>query len=133
MRRPLTWISVPLAAVLFAGGCASENKPQVCDSYAAVQTTVDHIRDVNVSENGLTALQPYLTQLGTELNRFSADAKAQFAPQTDPVKAALDQLGSALRTAQADPSATTFAAVRTAVASVRSTWQTLHTTMSQTC
>jgi len=137
MTRTRAWIPLALAVVLLAGagGCASDEaaKPPVCDSFAGVQNTVDHIRDVNVSENGLAQLKPYLTQLRDQLTQLYADAQAQFAPQADQLKAAVDRLGAELRSAQADPSAAGLAAVRTAVIAVRESGQNLRTAMAQTC
>jgi hypothetical protein len=128
-------LGILTATVLLGGaGCAGDSSaPPVCDSYAAVQVTVDHIRDTNVSENGLAALRPYLTQLKTELNQLYLDAKAQFAPQADALKAAVDQLTANVRAAQETRTVTDLAAVRTSVSAVRNTAQSLHDTIAATC
>jgi hypothetical protein len=72
-----------LLAVLTTAGCGDGDTqptaPPVCDSLAAAQATVDHIRDTNESENGLTQLRPYLEQLRTELTQLYTDAKTEFA------------------------------------------------------
>ncbi|GIM93920.1 hypothetical protein [Paractinoplanes toevensis] len=137
MGRIPGWTAITLAFVLVvgAGGCYSDEAaaPPVCDSFAAVQNTVDHIREVNVSENGLSQLRPYLTQLREQLTQLYTDARAQFAPQADRLKAAVDQLEAALRTARDDPSALNLAAVRTTVTAVRAGGQDLRAAMAQTC
>lgn len=125
MRRLL------VAVLLITGlaGCttaAAASPPPVCESWAAVKNTVDHIRDVNVSENGLSALRPYLTQLRDELNQLVIDAQAQFGAQADPLKAAVEQLG-------ADLQARNLPAVRTSVAAVRSAADNLHNALLSTC
>ncbi|GIE91250.1 hypothetical protein [Actinoplanes regularis] len=132
MKRNL----VVVVLLLFAmAGCSAEEaaKPPVCDSWDAVQNTVDHIRHVNVSENGLSALRPYLTQLRTELNQLYTDAKSQFSEQADALKASVEQLAADLRVAKEAPSAINLAAVRTSVSSVRGTANTLHNAMISTC
>lgn len=137
MRITRKWIPPALALALLsgAGGCSSDDaaKPPVCDSFTAAQTTVDHIRDINISENGLTQLKPYLTQLRDQLTQLYNDAKAQFAPQADQLKASVTQLGTAARTAQADPSTPNLKGVRTALASVGDSWDNLRSMMAQTC
>ena len=129
-------ILVVVLLLLGTAGCAAEEAsaaPPVCDSFAAVQNTVDHIRTVNVSENGLSALRPYLTQLKDQLGQLYLDAKAQFAPQAEALKAATDKLEADLRTAQGSPDRTNLAAVRGSVGEVRSSADGLHTAMASSC
>src|SRR5690349_10693600 len=93
------------------GGADQSTKPSVCDSLAAVQTTAGHIRDANVSENGLSQLRPYLQQLRDELAQLVADAKTQWKPQADALRTSVDDLTGKLETAKADPSTTNLSAV----------------------
>ncbi|AEV84902.1 hypothetical protein ACWT_3878 [Actinoplanes sp. SE50] len=132
MKRIL--VVIPLLAGLT--GCVSPAeaaKPPVCNSWAAVQQTVGHIREVNVSANGLSALRPYLIQLKTELTQFFADAKAQFGADGEALKASVEQLGADLRTARADPTVANLSVVRTSVSGVRDDANRLHDTMLSTC
>jgi hypothetical protein len=128
---------VVVLLLLGAAGCAADEEqpsaPPVCDSYAAVQNTVDHIRTTSVSENGLSALRPYLSQLRTQLTQLYQDAQAQFAPQADALRATVDQLAAALRTAQADPDVTNLSAVRVSVGAVRTSAQALRDALASTC
>ena len=128
-------ILVVVLLLLGPAGCAAEEAatPPVCDSYAAVQNTVDHIRTTSVSENGLSALRPYLSQLRTQLTQLYQDAQAQFAPQADALRATVDQLAAALRTAQADPDVTNLSAVRVSVGAVRTSAQALRDALASTC
>ncbi len=125
-----------LVLVLLLSGCgtaAEAARPPVCDSWDAVRNTVDHIRDVNVSANGLSALRPYLTQLRDELDQLYTNAKAQFGAEADALQIAVDQLGTALRVAKDNPDVPSLAAVRASVGDVRTTANTLHTAMQSTC
>jgi hypothetical protein len=132
MRRFL-----PFAAGLaLLAGCSGEPataEAAVCESYAAVQNTVEHIRQTNVSENGLSALKPYLTQLIEQLQQFVTDARSQFGPQADVLRAAVDQLSASVETARADPNLTNLSVVRGDVADVRAGAQTLRATVQETC
>ncbi|MFC7528658.1 hypothetical protein [Actinoplanes sp. GCM10030250] len=122
--------------VLAAGGCAGQDQPEVaavCDSYAAVQNTVNHIRQVNVSENGIVAIRPYVSQLLNELNQLVLDAKAQFGAQADGLRTTVDALQTTVGTAREDPNVTNLAAVRASVASVRASAQTLRDAIAGTC
>ncbi|GAA2852485.1 hypothetical protein Acy02nite_51830 [Actinoplanes cyaneus] len=124
-----------IALVLLLAGCTSAEaaRPAVCDSWDSVQNTVDHIRDVNVSASGLSALRPYLSQLRTGLNQLYADAKTQFSVEADALRVATDQLATSLRVAKDNPDVTNLAAVRASVGDVRTTANTLHNAMLSTC
>ncbi|MEV4641449.1 hypothetical protein AB0J80_29305 [Actinoplanes sp. NPDC049548] len=130
--RPIPVILVVTAALLGTGGCGSD-QPPVCDSLDAVQTTMDHVRDANVSENGLTQLETGLQQLRTDLQQLAADAKAQFAPEIDMVKNAANQFRVSVDDARAAPDAKTLAAVQATRTTLRSSVQNLGDAMSGTC
>ncbi|MEV6300591.1 hypothetical protein AB0M02_14385 [Actinoplanes sp. NPDC051861] len=134
MRKLLTVLAA--VGVLAAGGCAADDEPAapaVCDSFAAVQNTVNHIREVNVSENGLVAIRPYVAQLLNELNQLVLDAKAQFGAQADQLRATVDQLQTSVGTAREDPNVTNLAAVRTSVGAVRESAVSLRDVIAGTC
>ncbi|WIM98424.1 hypothetical protein ACTOB_002024 [Actinoplanes oblitus] len=133
MKRILVVVLLVLGLAGCSDSSATPATPPVCDSWDAVQVTVGHIKTVNVSENGLQALRPYLTQLKEQLSQLYLDAQAQFAPQAEALKAAAERLGADLRAAQASPDRTTLAAVRTSVAEVRTSADGLHTAMASTC
>ncbi|WP_433788890.1 hypothetical protein [Actinoplanes sp. CA-252034] len=132
MRRLLPYT----AGLLLLTGCSGEPatvQAAVCESYQAVQNTVEHIRQTNVSENGLSALRPYLRQLIEQLQQFVTDAQAQFGPQTDVLRAAVDRLSASVDTARTDPSLTNLSVVRGDVAGVRTGAQNLRATIQATC
>jgi hypothetical protein len=132
MRRLLPFA----AGLLLFTGCSGQPataQAAVCESWAAVQNTVEHIRQTNVSENGLSALKPYLTQLLDQLQQFVTDAKTQFGPQADVLRTAVDQLSASVDAARANPDLTHLAAVREDVADVRAGAQTLRAGIQETC
>jgi hypothetical protein len=132
MKRFLVIVMLLFGMVGCADSSAS-SAPPVCDSWAAMENTVYHMRTVNVSENGLSALAPYLNQLKAQINQLYLDAKANFAPQAEALKAAAEKLGDDLRTARENPDRTTLAAVRGSVGEVRASADGLHTAMASTC
>jgi cell division septum initiation protein DivIVA len=119
-------------AVLGAGGCSTA-EPAVCDSFAAVQNSLDHLRDANVSENGVTQLRADLTELRADLQQLYADAQAQFGGQVQAVRTAVNELTSSLSAARATPDGKTFEAVRTARAGLQTSVQSLGDAVSGTC
>jgi hypothetical protein len=113
MRRMSTWITAAAAiGLLVTGGCGTDD-PAVCDSLAAVQTSIDHVRNANVSENGLAQLQTDLTQLRADLIQLRTDAHSQFPAQIEGLRTAVNQFAGSVAAARATPDATTLAAVRT--------------------
>ena len=124
--------AVTAAATLCVGGCGTD-QPTVCDSLVAVQTTMNQIRNANVSENGLTPLKAHLQQLKVDVQLLLTDAAAQFAPQVQGVKVAADQVSTSVATAQATPDAAHLVDVRTQLGALRSSLADLSNAMSGTC
>ena len=124
-----------LALVLAAGGLAAcgGDQPAVCDDFDALQSSVDNLKDIQVSENGLTALSPALTQIKQDLDQLVADAKAEFGDDASKVQTAVTSLQSSLAAAKSDQSATALSAVKTAVGDVQSSLVALKDAVSGTC
>ncbi|GAA3351784.1 hypothetical protein GCM10020358_82810 [Amorphoplanes nipponensis] len=129
-------ISFPIAAVavvtLGLGGCGTD-QPPVCDSLAAVQTTMHQILNANVAENGLAPLKTHLQQLKADVTVLLTDAAAQFAPEVAGVRAAADQVSTSVATAQQNPDAAHLNEVRITLGALRSSLNGLGDAMSGTC
>ena len=119
-------------ALLGAGGCGT-GQPAVCDSLAAVQKSLDHVRDANVSENGVTQLRADLAELRVNLQQLYADGQAQFGAEVQAVKTAVNEFTSSLSAARATPDGKTLDAVRTARAGLQTSVQSLGKAVSGTC
>ena len=115
-----------------AAACGTEQSP-VCASADAVKDSVDHLRDANLSENGLAYLQSGLAQLRRDIQQFHDAARTQFAAEITAVKSAADVLATNVATAKATPDATTLAAVGTAVTALRDSYRHLADTVASTC
>ncbi len=124
-----------LAVVLAAGGLAAcgGDQPAVCDDFDALQSSVENLKDIQVSENGLTALSPALTQIKKDIQQLVADAEAEFGDDASKVKAAVTSLQSSVAAAKSDPTATALSAVGTAVGGVQSSLVALRDAVSGTC
>lgn len=143
MKRIVSALLTFTAGAMFAAGGCSSDEPAaatpaaatlpVCDAAAELRVTIEHIRQVNISENGLGALQPYLQQLDGQLQSFRSEAMAQFGPQADQLSTAIDQLRASINTARANPDGAALSAVRTSVAGVRTSAQSLRDSAGTTC
>jgi hypothetical protein len=133
--RFLTTVTA-LSVLAVGAGCADSQAaavPAVCESFADVQNTVGHIRQANVSENGLTALRPYVSELIEQLRQLALDAQAQFGQQADHLRAAVGELSSSVDTAREKPDRMALAAVRNEIDGVRTAAQSLATSLRETC
>ena len=119
-------------AMLGAGACSTSQSP-VCESVAAVQNSVDRIRDTNVSENGLSQLKTDLTQLKVDLEKLTAEARTEFAAEIEAVRSAMTQLSASVTTARNAPDAANLAAVRPALNALQTSAQNLAKSASETC
>jgi TolA-binding protein len=122
-----------LVTLTAAGACSSQEQTPVCDSVAAVQASMVHVRDANISENGLAELRSQLTQLNGNLQQLYTDAQSQFATEAAAVKASADAFVATLTTARTAPSAQNLAAVRAGIAGLGTTVQQLADNVKGTC
>jgi hypothetical protein len=128
-----TWITaVAAAGMLTAGGCSTD-QPAACAHLDAVQASIDHVRNANVSENGLSQLRTDLSQLQANLIQLRTDVQAKYPTEIEAVRGAANQLAASVAAARATPDATTLAAVRTAMSGVQGSVQHLADAMSGTC
>ena len=133
MRRMATWIATGgVLGVLASAGCGVD-QPPVCDSLSAVRTSVDHLRNTNVSENGLSQLQTDLSQLRADLIQLRTDAQAEFPAEIERARTAVNQFAATVAAARATPDAATLAAVRTAMSSAQDSTRQLADAISGTC
>jgi ABC-type oligopeptide transport system substrate-binding subunit len=109
-----------LAAATFVMLCASlaacsEDKPAVCDSVDSLKSSVDDLKDIDVTESGaLSELQNGLADIDGELAQVKSDAESKFSSQIDAISTAYDALKTAVQAAVADPSAASLAAAGSA-------------------
>jgi hypothetical protein len=124
-------VTVLLGATLV--GC-SDDKPAVCSSVDNLKTSVDDVKNIDVTSSGAASdLESGLTTIKSDLADVKTDAKSQYASQLDAVDSALATLTTSVDAAKAHPSADTMAAVGAAVAPFNSAVQTLISDVQSTC
>ena len=104
MHHAARSLSTLLAVVLAASGLAAcgSDKPAVCDDVDTLQSSVDNLKDAQVSENGLNAVKADLTQIQQDLRQLSTDAKAEFGDDVSKVETAMTSLRSSVAAAKSD-------------------------------
>jgi hypothetical protein len=133
MRQLSKWIAAAAVLAPLAAGACSSDKPAVCDSFAAVQNSIEHIRNANVAENGLSQLTTELSQLKPDVEQLYIDAKAQYAAEIESLRAAANQFSASLTTARAAPDARNLASTRTSLTALQDSARRFADAISGTC
>jgi hypothetical protein len=112
---------------------ASGHPPALCSSVHELQASVDQLRNVNLGQGGLQALQTQLAAVNGDLQQVIGDASAQYRTQVDRIKADLATVKTAAGAAVADPGAATLAAIRPALTTVVNDVNALGDQVSKGC
>jgi hypothetical protein len=114
-----------IAVALLVGvtaGCSSgstsaggTSEPAVCSSTDALQASVADLRNVQVAQNGIAALQDSVAAVRSNLQQVAHDAKSQYSAQVDKLQADFDQVQDAAGAAQRTPSADTLNGVTASI------------------
>ena len=88
------------------------DQPAICDDVDTLQSSVDNLKDVQISENGLNALSADLSQIQRDVQQLTADAKAEFGDEASKVKSTVTSLETSVASAKANPSASTLSSGR---------------------
>jgi len=133
MRRfPIRAAAAVMVFSLLSAGCADGERP-MCEGLAEVRHSVENLRNVNLSENGVSALGSALTQLKAEVIELAADTQSKYGPYADGVSTAMEQLSASVSTAKADPTFVNLTAVRTAFTGLREAVQQFRTAAAEAC
>jgi hypothetical protein len=116
---------LPLFAVTLAlVACSSSDDDELsfCDDREELQSSFQDLRDVNVADDGIEALDAAIDDVTADLTTLRSSA-TELQPQVDGVEAALEDLSTAVEAA-ATPGDKVIAAVD-GLASVSVAWQAL--------
>ena len=122
-----------LAAALLTACSSTTSKPAVCADVANLKTSVQDLKNVNVRENGVSAVTDQLSKIEQQFNTLKTDAKGQYSTQIDDMSKALSGLSSSVTAAKGNVNSTTLTAVATASKSVVTAGNNLVTAVSNTC
>lgn len=113
--------------------CAQSPRARTCDEFDGVRSAVQDLNNVNLSENGMVALDSALAHLATEFQTLRAGLSADLQPYGDAVAASVDKLRNSVSDARANPTSTMFAAVNAEFQQLRTTVKDLGAEVSQVC
>jgi hypothetical protein len=122
-----------MAAALLTACSSSSSKPAVCTDVANLKTSVQDLKNVNVRENGVSAVSDQLSKIEQQFNTLKTDAKGQYSTQIDDMSKALSGLSSSVNAAKGNVNGTTLSAVASAAGSVVTAGNNLVTAVSNTC
>lgn len=108
-------------------------QPAVCKTANDLKASLQDLKNVNVKENGTSAVSAQLTKIRQELQTLKTDAHGQYATQLDALSAAVSGLSASLSAAGSHLNSTTVTALASSIASVVSAGTSLVTTASNTC
>jgi hypothetical protein len=130
--RRTALVASAVVALCSVTGCGSDD-PAVCESVAALESSLDNVRDLQLGENGLVELQDVLVQVKADADQVVTDAGEQYGAQVTTVSDAVGALADSARAARDDPSAATLEAVRTSLTGVGTEVSSLREDVSGTC
>jgi hypothetical protein len=128
-------VSLALAAVtaLAVASCGESSQARTCDRMDGVRSAVQDLRNVNLAENGMVALQGGLAEVKSELGLLRAELSQDLQPQVDAVKTSVDQVQNAVAAAKANPTAASLSAVRNNLEGLGATVGNLGKVVAATC
>ena len=133
MKRFLTVAAATLLLTASIAAC-SNDKPAVCTSVDSLKSSVDDLKNVDVTSSGAVGdLQTALSSVEDNLADVKSDAKSEFSTQIDAVDTAVASLKTSIDSATTDPSAANVAAVAAAAPTATTALQTLISDVQSTC
>jgi hypothetical protein len=132
-RARVATLVLAVCTAACVSSCGESAQAQTCARADGVRSAVENLRNVNLSENGMVALQDGLAQVGAAIDAMRAGIQADQQPQVDAVKAAVVQLQSSVAAAKANPEKGSLAAVGTSLALLRQSIGSLRATVGAGC
>ncbi|MCU0284628.1 MAG: hypothetical protein MUD13_12175 [Candidatus Nanopelagicales bacterium] len=125
--------TTPTTSAAASAPAASAPAGQVCADADTARASLQGLVDLNILQEGTNALKANFDTFKADVDTLIASAQAEFATETDAVKAAVADLQGAIAELAAEPSVADVAALAPALASVKSTTEALLTAVDQAC
>jgi hypothetical protein len=129
------WALLPAAALVLSGlaaGCSS-SKPAYCTDADQLKTSVQDLGNVNINVHDLSSVNTAVSKVQADATTFASDAKSAYPSQTTALKTSLSSLETAVKSAMAQPSLTTVAAVVSSVTQVKTAADNVQSAVKGTC
>jgi len=132
------WGLVPAAVLVLATlatGCSSSSssKPAYCAAASQLKTSVQNLGNVNINVHDLSSVNTAVSKVQADAKTFVSEAKSAYPSQTTALKTSVSGLQTAVKSAQAQPSVTTVAAVVSSVTQVKTAADNAQTAVKGKC
>lgn len=102
-------MAVALAALLLSA-CGS-SKPSYCSSVTNLEKSVENLRNINLLQNGTSALTSALQKIEKSAKSVISDAKSDLPSESSDMTSSLNALSTSVKQLSGTPSAATFATI----------------------
>ncbi len=129
------WLLAPAAVVILSGvaaGCGS-SKPAYCTAASQLKTSVQDLGNVTVNVSDLSSVSTAVSKVQANAKTFASEAKSAYPSQTTALRTSLSGLLAAVKSAKAQPSLATVAAVVSTITQVKTAAANLHNAASGKC
>jgi hypothetical protein len=136
---PRSWALVPAAALVLAtlaAGCSSSStssKPAYCTAASQLKTSVHDLGNVTINVHDLSSVNTAVSKVQASATKFASEAKSAYPAQTTALKTSVSGLEAAVKSAMAQPSVTTVAAVVSSVSQVKTAAGNAQTAVKGKC
>jgi hypothetical protein len=133
------WGLVPAAVLALtapAAGCSSSSsssKPAYCAAASQLKTSVQALGNVNINVHDLSSVNTAVSKVQADAKTFVSEAKSAYPSQTTALQNSVSSLGTAVKSAMAQPSLTTVAAVVSSVTQVKTAADNAQTAVKGKC
>ncbi len=112
-----------VAAALVGSSCSSDESPNTfCENREELDSAIQDLRDVDVADDGLEALDSQLTVVLDDVDALKASA-AELEPEVDAVKTSVESLKTSVAAAATPVDKAT--ALTGGLAAIETAWQAL--------
>ena len=135
-RRWLLLAAAVLALSGLATGCSSSStssKPAYCTAASQLKTSVHNLGNITINIHDLSSVTTAVSKVSSDAATFASEAKSAYPSQTTALKNSLTSLETAIKSAKAQPSLTTIAAVVPAVTQVKTSAGNLQSAAKGKC
>ena len=116
-----------------SASASTSSNSTLCTDVDNLKASIQGLKDVSITQNGLSAISDQITKIKQQLQTFQNDAKGQYASEVSNLTNALNSLSSSFDAARASPSLSTLATLASSVGKVITAGQQLISAVSSTC
>lgn len=124
-------VALSMAAMLMLPGCSSE--PDYCSQLTTTQEAYDDLAGTDVLAEGTDTLSERYDTFSSEVDQLLGSAQAEFAEESDAVRAAVDQLGGVVESAADLNLGDAAQQLEPALSNLQSSTTALFTAVSDAC